>query len=220
MSHPLDRPPEDAKPINDAPENVPDNARGDEDRMPDHVLKARADACPLRDCKGDEDDGYYIRDVRNNRHLCRHCAVPSPTGYIGRDTAKEMDDRYFQGTQQDYAISFLIMMGGSAVANVLTLFIASFIGFFGIIIGFFVGNFAGTYVAREARQRTGRRVGRHSAQIGVAGVVAGMFLAPTLYILLRFGAFAFSLQFAFQLPLIVCTGVMAYVAWGIFKRRI
>jgi hypothetical protein len=197
-----------------------DTNQDDDETMSQTMLEARVTACPIKPCRGGDDDGYYIRDVRTDRHLCHYCAVASPTGYIGRDTAKQMDDRYFQGGYTDYAISFGVMLAGSIVANALTLFLSGLVGFFAWIIAAIIGSGGGTYISRYARQMTGRRVGRYSAEVALAGILIGALLAPTAVILVRVGVFAIVPEAAFNIVTLICTGVMGYTAWGIFKRKI
>lgn len=175
----------------------------------------REDTCPFRPCRGLEQDDFLLRDMRSNRLLCNWCAVHTSVGYIGKDVARQQEQRFFKGTTTDYFVVFGIISGLSAVANT----IALFIGFF--IFAFFVGGVAGGSIGTLARRATGGRVGRYSAYVAVGAVLTGALLSPTVFILLRTGVFIIWPGLALtDLSVLVCTGIMAATIYGIFMRRI
>ncbi len=179
------------------------------------LREEREQTCPFKPCRGLEQDEFYLRDIRTNRLLCNWCAVHTSVGYIGKDVAKQQEARYFKGTTSDYFIAFGITTALSAFANTFALFI----GFF--IFALFVGGVAGPAIGTTARRATGGRVGRYSPQVAVAGVVAGGLLSPTLFFLLRVGAFVVAPQVAItDLSVLLCTGIIGVTVYGIFMRRI
>lgn len=197
---------------------------------PDRVAVAeeRWTQCPLRKCKRDTEllyEDFYLRDIRTNRVMCSGCAVRTEVGYIAQEVVKASDDRFFQGTKQDYVITFFVTLIGSILVNALMYGI----GFW--LIAIFVGGAAGVGVARFARRLTGGRIGRQSANIAIAGIVVGMLFAPLLVFVFSGGGLGM-LIFPFINPLmylqlvfnsfgmLICAALMAVSAYGVFKRRI
>lgn len=190
------------------------------------AAERRWEQCPLRDCKKKPEllyEDFYLRDVRSDRLMCSACAVSTEIGYMARETLRKQEDRFFEGTNQDYVIVFGSIAAMSAVVNAVMLWI----GFWFLAI--FVGGAVGAFIGRTARNLTGGRVGRYSPQVAVGAVVAGAFLAPVLYWL--FNAPGFGLQFlfsslqfyigqVFNLSILICSGTMAMAIYGIFMRRI
>lgn len=163
-----------------------------------------------------------LRCIRCGRPMCTQCVVRTSVGYICRECARKSDDKFFQGTNNDYLIQFGALALGSAIINALLLMFGGLLGgFFMWIIALAVGSAAGMWLARTVRQLTGRRVGRYSPQIAIAGVLVGAIFSPTIFALLRFGVFIFIPEAVLQnLPLILCAAVMAGTVWSNFKRRI
>lgn len=214
------------RPLPDPPEGVDD---------PDQLVAAeeRWTVCPLRDCKRDVDllyQDFYLRDIRTDRVMCSACAVRTEIGYLAREVVKASDDRFFQGTIQDYLIVFGAMAGASFGLNLVLTFIPNF-GFFLWFIAAAVGGAVGTALAQQVQRLTGRRVGRRSAEVAIAGLVTGMLLMPLGSFIANFGLVGLQLiGLLFSDPIIylarigltglIFTGAMGVAVWSVFKRRI
>lgn len=186
------------------------------------LAQQRVASCPIKPCRGADDNETELRSIRSNRLLCMYCAVPTATGYIGRDEAKAQDDRFYRATMQDYVIVGVMGVLGGALLNTLLLYIP-FGGFIQLIAAFFLGSAAGGALGTAMRRATGRRVGRQSDKVGAGSVVAGALISPTLYFLLRNGVFVTIFDVFNFLPvfaLLICTGVMAGAVYTVFQRRI
>ncbi|MEL6405987.1 MAG: hypothetical protein AAFR81_16575 [Chloroflexota bacterium] len=173
--------------------------------------------CPLKDCKRDPEllyQDFYLRGIRSNRLLCSACAQRVEMGYMAREEVRKSDDRFFTGSQADNLLVAGVMFAGSVLANALMLVI----GFW--FLAFFVGGAVGAGLAGFARRLTKGRVTRQMPYFAMGGIVLGALIAPTLYFLVRFGVFFFDIGSAFNLSIIICSGMMASGAWGIFLRRI
>jgi len=197
----------------------------DAEKMPAELLQERVDRCTLANCQGGIDDDFYLRDIRNNRPLCQFCAVSTPVGYIGKDTAKASEDKFYNGTDNDDLITGSILFGGALVlTTVVMLFLINFrIPFIGWLVSYLAGMYGGQYIIQYARQRTGRRIGRNTPNIAMACIALGTFVAPVIVVLFQFGIFLFDFSIMIQLLFIerlICGGAFAYTAWRIYNRRI
>lgn len=191
--------PQNAKPIPPPPEGItdPDQIAGGKDRWAN---------CPLKDCKRNPDllyEDFYLRGIRSNRLMCSACAIRVEMGYMAREEVKKADDRFFQGTQLDNALTFGVMFGASLIANILS----SLIGWF--LIGFFIGGAVGGAAAPLARRLSGGRATRQMHYVGAAGIVIGAIVS--LFV---------PIGFSDVLTAIVCSFGMGAAAWGILQRRI
>jgi hypothetical protein len=198
----------------------------DQDRVA--AAEERWAECPLRKCKRDTEllyEDFYLRDIRTNRIMCSGCAVRTEIGYIAQEVVKRSDDRFFQGTPKDYVITFFVTMLGSVIVNA----IMYVVGFWFVAI--FVGGAAGVAVARFARRLSEGRIGRQSANIAIGGIVVGMLFSPLIVMAFSGGGFELLLfliqnptiylqSLFFNIGVLICTGLMAASAYGVFKRRI
>ncbi len=181
--------------------------------MPEMTLaQQRVAGCPIKPCLGRDDNETLLRSVRSERLLCMGCATRMQTGYIGREEARQTENKFYKATTVDYAIQFAVCAAGTGIATG----IATLIGFW--LFVFFIGAAAGGAVGAAARQATGRRLGRYSGEISVAGVVLGALASPVLLLLLQRGLFR--PQAAFNLTSLICAGVMSVAIYGLMKGRI
>lgn len=180
----------------------------------------RQATCPIKPrCKAPDDD-MMLRSIRSGRLLCTQCYVHTPTGYIGSEEAKASDDRYFQGTTNDYVISAGIIFGLSLAVCTIAMFLGGVMGgWFAWIIAFMIGSGSGTFIARTARNATGRRVGRQSSAIAIVAVGAAALLAPTVYYFIQGYGPIFDLNLL-SLPAIICAAGIGMVLYNSFMRRI
>ncbi|MCK6576494.1 MAG: hypothetical protein L6Q98_00170 [Anaerolineae bacterium] len=172
----------------------------------------RAAGCPIKPCRGADDNETMLRSIRSDRLLCLYCATRTPTGYIGREEARATENRFFKATHTDYAVQFAVSLVGSGIAGA----IASLLGV--LLFVFFIGAAAGGAIATLARRLSGRRLGRYSAEISVAGAVVGALGAPVALTLLRTGQFI--PQAAVNLNALVCAAVISVAMWAVMKGRI
>jgi MFS family permease len=172
----------------------------------------RAATCPITPCRGADDHETLLRSARSDRLLCLYCATRIPTGYIGREEARAVEDKFYKATQTDYAIQFAVCAGGGAVAAVLSLLFGIF------LFAFFIGAAVGGAVATLARRLTGGRLGRYSPQIALGGVALGTIIAPIAYVFIVTGRIV--PQAAFSLNTIVCGVIVGIAVYAIMKGRI
>ncbi|MBL8131407.1 MAG: hypothetical protein JNL42_06085 [Anaerolineae bacterium] len=176
------------------------------------LAEERVAGCPIKPCRGADDNEMLLRSIRSDRLLCMYCATRTPTGYIGREEARATENRFFKATNSDYVAQFAVSLIGAGVASA----IASLLGVF--LFVFFIGAAAGGAIATLARRLSGRRLGRYSAEISVAGAVIGALAAPVALTLLRTGRFV--PQAAVNLNALVCAAVISVAMWAIMKGRI
>lgn len=121
-------------------------------------------------CEVHPDRETGLRCNKCERYMCAQCAVQTPIGYRCRECVRQVEDKFYKGTQQDYVVGFAVAVGISIIAGA----IASALGFilFSIILGLPVGGAISEAVMRS----TERRRGRLSAEITAAAVVIGGFL--------------------------------------------
>jgi hypothetical protein len=143
-----------------------------------------------------------LRCNKCDRYMCAECAVQTPVGFRCKQCVRQVEDRFFDATQVDYIILFIV----GAVMSALGSFIASLIGFFFLLI-FFLAIPVGGVISEAALRAIKRRKGRYSGQVAAAGVIAGV-LGFSLVVL---GGIA---------PmLLVFGGVIAFIVYGRFRMR-
>lgn len=219
--------PEEVQPPPPPPEDVTDSdqiAAGEE----------RWQACPLNDCKRNNDllyEDFYLRGIRTNRLMCSACAVRMEVGYVAREIAKAQDDKFFTGTRMDYVIVFFTTLLMSFAVNTALLLLDYW--FVGVVLGFG----AGWLISIVAKRLTKGRLGRHSPKIAIAGVISGFIGSPPVlfmsYLMIslilvipgsgypagEMPISGFFVLFLFALlPQIACTAVMVYLVRNIFRR--
>lgn len=176
------------------------------------LAEQRVAGCPIKPCRGANDNETLLRSVRSDRLLCMYCATRMPTGYIGKEEARAAENKFFKAGNNDYAIQFAVCAIGTAIGTI----ISSLLGVFLFVI--FIGAAAGGVVGTIARRASGRRLGRYSAEIGIAGVVVGTLIGPIIGVLIRTGRIIPAA--AFDLQAIICGAIMGVAIYGLMKGRI
>jgi hypothetical protein len=115
-----------------------------------------------------------LRCNKCNRYMCAECAVQTPIGYRCRECVRQVEDRYFKGTDSDYAMVIGICAATMAVAGA----IMGAINF--LFVALFVGLPTGAAIAGLALRRTGSRRGRNTAQYGAIATAVGGFIGGAI----------------------------------------
>ena len=157
-------------------------------------------------CEVHPDRETGLRCNKCGRLMCAECAVPTPVGYRCRECVRAHDDKFFSGTQLDYAVVF----GVGAVLAALGFYAVSLIGGFLLFVIFLAIPIGGA-IGEVALRLTGRRRGRYSGQVAAVGVVAGVV---ALLLLLTGGRLVFSLN------ILLYTGIVAATVYGRFRVSI
>lgn len=168
--------------------------------MTDHDSASEITFCAVH-----TDRETALRCNNCDRLMCADCAVLTPVGYRCRECVRQHDDKFYKGTNADYAVVF----GVSAVLSALGLFVLSLLGgflLFVILLSFPIGGGIG----EAALRLTGRRRGRYSGHVAAGGVVVG---ALALGLILT-GQIVLSLTF------LIYTGIVAATVFGRFRLRI
>lgn len=131
-------------------------------------------------CAVHPDRETELRCNKCDRYMCAQCAVSTPVGYRCRQCVRQVEDKFFTGTNTDYIVIFAISFGLSIVGAL----VASIINF--IILTFFIGIFWAGFIGEANLRMTQRRRGRNSASISVAGVVLGGIIGGVLYAIFRY----------------------------------
>jgi hypothetical protein len=134
------------------------------------------------------------------RYMCAECAVSTPVGYRCKQCVRQVEDRFFSGTQVDYIVAFVT----AAIISGLGLIPASLVGFFWIIL-IIVGIFVGGVITQTVQRVTKRRRGRYTAHVTTAGVLVG---AMALSLVLAGGI---------SLPVLLYAGPAAVIVYQRFK---
>ena len=117
-----------------------------------------------------------LRCNRCERYMCIQCAVRTPVGYTCRECVRGHEDKFYAGTQLDYAlVAAASFFGGAIIA-----FIAALIGGF-LLLGFIIAPAVGGAVAQLALQITGRRRGRYSGYVCAGALLAGGLLMAFVF---------------------------------------
>ena len=126
---------------------------------------------PLNYCARHPERDTELRCNRCERYMCIQCAVRTPVGYTCRECVRGHENKFYAGTQLDYAIvAAASLVGGGVIA-----FIAALIGGF-FLLGFIIAPAVGGSVAQLALQITGRRRGRYSGYVCAGSLAAGGLL--------------------------------------------
>jgi MFS family permease len=116
-----------------------------------------------------------LRCNRCGRYMCAQCAVQTPIGYRCRECVRNVEDRFFAGTDRDYVLAAAAAAGIAAVGGV----IAGAIGF--LILSMFLGVIGGGVVAEGVLRATEKRRGRYTAEIATGATVVGGFIGAILW---------------------------------------
>lgn len=147
-----------------------------------------------------------LRCNKCERYMCVQCAVSTPVGYRCRQCVRQVDDKFFTGTNTDYVIVAAIcaVIGGVVGFAVVNFSLPALLAIFGGVI---LGNLGGSLVLRATQKRRGR----YSAMIGgatvaVAGII-GAFLGGFDLAYLQFGLIGIGLS----APLFI--GIVAFLIY-------
>lgn len=121
-----------------------------------------------------------LRCNKCGRYICAQCAVQTPVGYRCRECVREVDNKFYKGTQNDYVVAAIACVVLGAIAGG----IMSAIGFpfLALILGLPVGG----AISEVALRLTERRRGRHSGEIMAIASVAGMVLGAAIRGFMRY----------------------------------
>ena len=119
-------------------------------------------------CAVHQDRDTELRCNRCDRYMCVDCAKPTPVGYTCRECVRSHTDKFYQGTQIDYAVVAAVSLVGGAITALATMLFGGF-----LILGIIVAPAIGGTSAQIALQLTGRRRGRYSGFIAAGFVLAG-----------------------------------------------
>src|SRR5260221_5178554 len=111
-----------------------------------------------------------LRCNKCGRYMCSRCAVRTPVGYRCKQCVNQQQDIYFNATQVDYVIGFVV----SAVLSVPASYLAPRLGLFIII---FAGLIGGGFIGEIVHRAVGKRRGRYLWIAAAAGIVAGGLIA-------------------------------------------
>jgi hypothetical protein len=153
-------------------------------------------------CAVHTDRETSLRCNRCDRLMCAECAVQTPVGYRCKECVRQVEDKFYDASQVDYAIIFVVC----AILSALGALLISFISFFLLLVIFLAIPIGGA-ISEAAVRAVQRRKGRYSAYAAVAGAVAGTLI--------------FALLVAGGLPprLLIFGGVVAFIVYGRFKMR-
>jgi len=115
-----------------------------------------------------------LRCNKCDRYMCAECAVQTPIGYRCRQCVRQVEDRFFTGTTNDYLIAFAVCTFLSAIGAALV----TAVNFFLLAI-FITIPIAGA-IAEASFRATGRRRGRYSGEIAAGGAFVGAVLGSAL----------------------------------------
>lgn len=111
-----------------------------------------------------------LRCNRCGRYMCAQCAVPTPVGYRCRECVRQVEDKFFTGTNADY----LIASGVSFVATAAITFLGAQIGILGFwLVGFFAGVVYGGILSQLLLTILQKRRGRYTGFVASAAIIAG-----------------------------------------------
>lgn len=136
-----------------------------------------------------------LRCNRCDRYMCPACAVQTPVGYRCRECVRAQEERFFSGTNVDYAVVFLVCAAGGALVRLVS-------GFLPLLFLIILTVPAGGAIGTLALQLSGRRRGRWSGRVAAAGAVAG------------------SLVFGISVYALIIAGVLAATVYGRYRMRI
>jgi hypothetical protein len=123
-----------------------------------------------------------LRCNRCNKPICPKCAVRTPVGFRCPDCIREQEDKYYNGSNVDYAIAAVIALPLSLIIAGLFTFVLGSFGFFAILIGFIAAPAATGLIAEAVRWGVGRRRSRYLRHVVIGSLFLGT--APFLILLL------------------------------------
>ncbi|MCU0463475.1 MAG: hypothetical protein MUF38_02780 [Anaerolineae bacterium] len=139
------------------------------------------DATEMQDettyCAVHPDRETGLRCNKCGRYMCAACAVSTPVGYRCRECVRQVDDKFFTGTNTDN----IVIAAVCALATGAVGFLGAITGFgYVFLVGIFGGVIAGGAIAALAFRAVERRRGRYSPIIGAASALGGGVLGALL----------------------------------------
>lgn len=108
-----------------------------------------------------------LRCNKCGRYMCAQCAVQTPVGYRCRECVRQVEDKFYKGTDQDYVVMAAVTAGLGLIAGA----IMSAVGY--LLAAIILGLPTGGIIAEAAMRATQRRRGRRSGEVAAGGFVAG-----------------------------------------------
>lgn len=106
-----------------------------------------------------------LRCNKCERYMCAECAVLTPVGYRCRQCVRNVDNKFFTGTNQDY----LIVAGVAGVTGGIGAALMTLIPVWLFVI--FIALPIGGGIALLIKRAVQRRRGRYTGHVGAAAVV-------------------------------------------------
>jgi hypothetical protein len=166
-------------------------------------------------CAMHPDRETSLRCNKCERYMCPDCAVLTPVGYRCKQCVRQIEDKFFTGTQSDYGLIFAACFGLTLLGGV----VISFIGLFLILI-FLLAIPAAGGISEVALRLVQRRRGRQSAYVAAAGAFIGGALAWPVYLFLRTGVLVMDPRVLFNIETLIFAGIVAAVVYSRFQMRI
>jgi len=152
-----------------------------------------------------------LRCNKCERYMCVQCAVQTSVGYRCRECVRQVDDKFFTGTNNDNLIVGAISAIGTGVVSFIG--VQSFIAY-QILAAFFIALVLGGVLAEFGLRAVQRRRGRYSPIVaGVSSAVGGLLGAMLA---------GFQLQFLIQgggygVPIMI--GLLAFLIYRRFQYK-
>lgn len=159
-------------------------------RIERKLAEQKAEATPstgLGYCYRHPDVETGLRCNRCNKFICPKCAQRSPVGFRCPDCVRELEDKYYTGTNTDYIIAAVIALPLSLIMAGLFTLILGRAGFFLLIIGLVVAPIVTGLIAEAVRWGVGKRRSRYLRHVVIACLVLGT--APFIILILLGGNF-------------------------------
>jgi len=118
-----------------------------------------------------------LRCNKCGRYMCAQCAVSTSVGYRCRECVRQVDDKFFTGTNTDGAVIGAICGLGTGV--ICFIGVASMIAYT-ILASFFIGLVMGGVLAELAMKAVERRRARYSPIVAGGASAAGGLLGAML----------------------------------------
>lgn len=152
-----------------------------------------------------------LRCNKCGRYMCVQCAVQTPVGYRCRECVRQVDDKFFTGSNTDYAIIGAVCAIGAGVVGYIGE--ASFIAYT-ILASFFIGLVVGGVLAEFALKIVQRRRGRYSPAVAggasaVGGLIGAMLAGYDLSLIVQ--------PWALGVPVLI--GMIAFLVYRRFQYK-
>ncbi len=129
-----------------------------------------------------------LRCNRCEKPICSQCAVLTPVGYRCMECVRAQQSGFDTTRSYDFPITFVVTVFGVSIG----IYLASFLGFWGIFLAPVIGGGLAEILKRLINYRRSRRLPLIAAIGGVIGVI--LHLIPIILSLYRtlFGGFGFT----------------------------